>query len=466
MISERSKNRWPRTSYGIDRAHERGLDERELGVEPDEHGDLRGRDTLVDESSHSPAEVGSLGLVRREHAHLRLGPGRARGHQSLAPSGRGEQPVRQVEHLGTRAVVLDERDDAGTRVAIREPAEVRRRGPRERVDRLVLVADDADVAALPEPELEEASLERGRVLVLVDGEPRVSLVDLLDRRLILLQDVDEVDQDVVEVDETPACLGPLVAAVDAHEQLDRHRRRPHHVGVRRDRGGVGVWREPPRLRPLDLVDEVLGRREAIAAGQVAGQRRDEPPLVRDDLRHRRLVLSRPEMPQLRERSRVERARGRSREAQGTDPLGHLGRGLLGERDEQHPSLVHRAGGRGVGGAMADDPRLARPGTGDDRHGPGDDGDGLTLRVVEAREDVDADDLLVLDVEVGRFVAHRSGTSAVGRPSRKAARSALGGRATVRSASLTISLTVTFAQLPAALACLSRAASRTKVVRMR
>ena len=50
--------------------------------------------------------------------------------------------------------------------------------PGERVDRLVLVADDRQVVAPAEPRVEEGRLERVRVLELVDREPAIAVADL------------------------------------------------------------------------------------------------------------------------------------------------------------------------------------------------------------------------------------------------------------------------------------------------
>ena len=64
-------------------------------------------------------------------------------------------------------------------------------------------------------------------------------------------------------------LRALVVGEDADEQVDRDRRLAAGGGGGRARTPRGV--EPPALRPLDLVGEVLGRREPVVAGQPRGR---------------------------------------------------------------------------------------------------------------------------------------------------------------------------------------------------
>ena len=78
-----------------------------------------------------------------------------------------------------------------------------RAGAGERVDRLGRVADDADVVALAEPEVEQPLLEGVDVLVLVDDEVAVLAADGPGDVLALGEDPDGEEQDVLEVDDAP-----------------------------------------------------------------------------------------------------------------------------------------------------------------------------------------------------------------------------------------------------------------------
>ena len=73
------------------------------------------------------------------------------------------------------------------------------------------------------------------------------------------------------------------------------------------------------------------------------------------------------------------------EAQGSEPLDHLAGRLVGERDDEDLVGRHDPGRDGVRGPPTDDARLARPGTGEDRHGSARREDGLALGVVQVVE---------------------------------------------------------------------------------
>ena len=97
----------------------------------------------------------------------------------------------------------------------RHREQVLRARAREGVDRLVVVADGAQLVALAEPAVEERLLEQVHVLVLVDGEGPVALANLRQRALVRVEEPDrELDQ-VLEVDIALVDLAPLVLAVDA-----------------------------------------------------------------------------------------------------------------------------------------------------------------------------------------------------------------------------------------------------------
>ena len=84
----------------------------------------------------------------------------------------GRECVRDHEDLGRRSVILLETDESRVRVPRREPEQVRGRCADEREDRLVVVADHADLVAIAEPSIQQGLLQRVDVLVLVDRERR------------------------------------------------------------------------------------------------------------------------------------------------------------------------------------------------------------------------------------------------------------------------------------------------------
>ncbi len=77
----------------------------------------------------------------------------------------------------------------------------RRRGPGERVDGLVGVADDGQVVAVAQPGRKHALLQRGDVLVLVDDEAAVAIAELLGHGGVVLDRGRGVQQQVIEVEQ-------------------------------------------------------------------------------------------------------------------------------------------------------------------------------------------------------------------------------------------------------------------------
>src|SRR5919204_391543 len=92
-------------------------------------------------------------VVRREGAHDRRRTVGARGAQGfLGSSETWNDPVRKLENLRRRAIIRLQPDHVRVRKASRQGEEVLRRRAGERVDRLVVVADRAElVVVLPEP---------------------------------------------------------------------------------------------------------------------------------------------------------------------------------------------------------------------------------------------------------------------------------------------------------------------------
>ena len=78
--------------------------------------------------------------------------------------------IRQVEDLRRRAIVLLEPNDGGVREILVEVEDVPNVGAAPAVDRLIVVADDADVAVLAAEQLDQLVLRAVGVLILVDED--------------------------------------------------------------------------------------------------------------------------------------------------------------------------------------------------------------------------------------------------------------------------------------------------------
>ena len=215
----------------------------------------------------------------------------------------GQDRVGQGQDLGRRAVVGLEADDRGARITIREPDQVIAGRAGERVDRLVLVADDRQVTTPAQPRVEQGGLERVGVLELIDREPAVAVADLVGDGRVGLDQPDGQLEHVLEVDPAGAALAVLVVAVEPGHQVGWERR----VAVLRDgaclvRGGD----DAPRLRPFDLTGEVANREIAIPTGQAGRKWGEDRHLRIEDRWGIDAVDARPEMAQLAQGRGVER----------------------------------------------------------------------------------------------------------------------------------------------------------------
>ncbi len=233
-----------------------------------------------------------------------------------------DKPVRELEHLRRRAVVLLEPNDARMREAQRNAEQPFGARAGEAVDRLIVVADDAEVVARPEPELEQRLLQQVHILVLVDGE-RVPLVaDDREHVVVLFEQTDRALQQILEIERSLRGLPLLVLAEDAVREVRRQRRlvavEPREIRLRR---------EPPVLRPFDLRRQIAGGTEPVRLRQ----RVADPP------QHERLRRHDPariaaEPAQQSERGRVERRRAHAFDAERREPSAQFARGLVRERD--------------------------------------------------------------------------------------------------------------------------------------
>src|SRR5262249_59423163 len=173
-----------------------------------------------------------------------------------------------------------EPNDLGVREPLGDAEQPPRRGTREPVDRLVVVADDAQVVAVAEPELEQRLLEQVHILVFVDGERTVPVAEHRTHALIVLVEPHGELEQVLEVDLAARLLAQLVLLVDARHQVLRDRR----LGPAEPRAGL-ARPDSLVLGPLDLRGEVgcrpgLERRPGAArapAGRPRPPRPDPPP---------------------------------------------------------------------------------------------------------------------------------------------------------------------------------------------
>ncbi len=266
----------------------------------------------------------------------------------------------------------------------RKPAEVRRVGAGEPVDRLVGIADHAQVAAVAEPGPQQAELRGAGVLELVDEEVAEAPPLRGGELGVALEHVGAAGDEVVEVDEPALALLALVAAED--------RRRPRPAGA----GWCGRRRRPPaRSRraspagPWPTRSRRRARRRASAPSRPRRreQRQEDPDLAFEQRGHGAALFVGP-AAELRQRDGVERAGG--------DRLAHAEAGRGAARSSP-AALRVKVTARTWAGSMSrslrlprDAPgehaRLARPRAGEDRQRRGAAGDRVALRRVETVEE--------------------------------------------------------------------------------
>ena len=171
------------------------------------------------------AAPSSSGVGERRARPAPARPASVGAQRLLGAAEARDEPVRELEHLRRRAVVLLEPDDERVREAARHAEQVLGAGAGERVDRLVVVADDAEVVAVAEPEVEQRLLQQVDVLVLVDGERAVLRAE---RRRAPARPprraAPRARAGPRSRSAPSACLPPLVLAVDALHQVERDRR--------------------------------------------------------------------------------------------------------------------------------------------------------------------------------------------------------------------------------------------------
>ncbi len=255
-------------------------------------------------------------------------------------------------------------------------------GAGERVDRLAGVANDAEVVAVAEPQLQEALLERAHVLVLVDHEVLVLGADLVGDVVAVLEDTDGQEQDVLEVDDRAVALEVLVRRVELGDLGGVAG--GVAAGLGRD-GGVVGGDGLGDLGPLDLAGHIpqLVAVEADAAGRRGLG--DELDLALDEAGQRAADGLRPEVLELAQGGGVERARLDARGTQLAQAAAHLPGRAVGERDGEHAVRLEDPGPHAIGDAVRDGAGLARARAREHAHRPVQGGGDLALLRVEPVE---------------------------------------------------------------------------------
>ena len=158
----------------------------------------------------------------------------------------------------------------------REPKQVIGGGAGEAEDRLIVVADDADVVARAEPQVQQRLLQRVHVLVLVDGEGLEARPHDGGGLRVTRRTGAPRPEQVLEVDRARSLLAPLVAR---RRRAPSARRGSADCAARcRGLAGSAAGRGEAVLRPLDLAGELAsGAGTGAAAGARWRARRARAP---------------------------------------------------------------------------------------------------------------------------------------------------------------------------------------------
>ncbi len=124
----------------------------------------------------------------------------------------GDQPIGHRQDGGGRTVVLFQADDRGVGPVAVEAQDVLDLGPAPAVDRLIVVADDAQIAMLVGQRLDDAVLRAIGVLVFVDQQVLEARGFGRPRGRKVLEQLLGTKEQIIEVDGARRLQGALVSA--------------------------------------------------------------------------------------------------------------------------------------------------------------------------------------------------------------------------------------------------------------
>ncbi len=285
------------------------------------------------------------------------------------------------EDMAGRAVVALEADDRRARKIVLEAQDVVDLRAPPAIDRLVVVADAAEVLARLGEEAQPQILRDVGVLVLVHQHVAEALLVLLQHVRVLAPEPQAFEQEVAEIRRVQRLQPLLVGAVE-----------PRAAPVREDgrlSGGYVLRGEAPVLpavdeggelarRPALLVD-LLGRDDLLeqpdlVVGAEDGEIRAQPDqlgMAAQDLGADRMEGAEPGHALAR------------RPGETGDALLHLARRLVGEGDRQDAGGPGAAGRDEMGDSRREHAGLAGPGPGEDQDGSFGGLDRLPLLRIEA-----------------------------------------------------------------------------------
>ena len=324
-----------------------------------------------------------LGIPETAHGDLVARAGAGPQRLAEAPAIMRDDAGGGGEDLRGRAVILFKPDDQRAREIALEFEDVADLGATPAVDRLVVVADAAEIFVLLRQEAQPQILRDIGVLVFVDQKITEAALIAGEDLGLRREQGQIVQEQVAEIDRVHGREALLIVAVERdgaavsnirgfarrhlirHEAavlpaLDRAEQGPGGpTPLIKVRGGDDLFQQPELV--VGVEDREI-RGEADRLGMAAqdaggdGVKCAEPDAVRGPANHR------------------------------IEALAHLARRLVGEGDRQDLAREGAAGGQDMGEASRQDPRLAGPGAGQHQDRPVERLDGPALCFVERGEE--------------------------------------------------------------------------------
>jgi hypothetical protein len=267
--------------------------------------------------------------------------------------------------VGGRTVVALQSDHLGARKVALESQDVVHLGAPPAVDRLVVIADAAEVADGLRQEAQPQVLRDVGVLVFVDQDVAEAAVVFAEHVLVAGEDRQVVEQEVAEVAGVQHPQALLVQAVERLAAI---------VGEVRALGRRQLVRGPATVLPV--VDQAgeMARRPALCVDVLSFQELLDQPLLIVDVDDRVVGLQSDKLgvpAQDLGGDRVEGAKPAQALGLAADQVGdaraHLARRLVGEGDRQQLPGAGPAGGEDMGEARGQHAGLARAGPGQHQH---------------------------------------------------------------------------------------------------
>ena len=357
---------------------ERSAGGRERGVGPREYGDL----AVADETRVGACDRGGDGGRLAVFVVVGSDPDRwtvTAGRLDVATDvGAPQDEASGVDDLRGAAVVDGKADDLDAGKPFGDVEKQGRVGAGEAVDRLRRIADQENVVSATPDHLDHPVLERVEILRFIDEEMAEAPPDRIGPPGVVREPVDRHRQQVVEVDDAATALLGGEGVQDLRDVVRVVQRTrvasPDHLDVL-------VGGQPASRCERHVVDEGL----EIGARAFPGHHRERADEARPvgDHRSLRLIAVDPTLAEELVGDRVERAGGDLvRESEVDQPAAQFSGGFPREGERQGVSGIGVPNGDSMRNAPCQDSRLARPGTGDDRHERRLGGDGGALVGVE------------------------------------------------------------------------------------